>query len=1208
MKAVFVFSHPTLFPVWDRTIAGLQQQGITAVVTSQMADMDWETFAVEEIADADAVYLNLSGHFPSFMTLIAAAKGQPVVVPGGTETIAAMTGQGIANSDLSLGTAIEGYVKSGSASDLANAVKLLLHHAKKLRDAPPKPIEPMLCGIFDEKSNQLQEDVAGAIEDKRQSVVALCFGRSLYVEDDMALPVFAVRALEKRGFFPLLIFCDWELATQFGKSDTHPLHRILSACGDQLTCIWNGLFSHTGAHEDNISPFEQFGVPVFQVIRNYSSTAEGWAQSSDGLSPMSVCYSLTQPEMLGCIEPTVLACNQQKESKRVSGKVNLADVVEDRVETLAERTMRWHILSCNAPTEKRVAIMLHNSPCKSVEATLASAAGLDAAESVVRLMRRLGQDGYRVDDIPESGQALIELFLERKAFSEFRWTAVDEIVRKNGALAFVDAAEYNDDFLKLDVEVQAAVNDAWGAFPAEAMVHPNETGAPSLVITGIEFGNILVMIDPKRGCYGPKCDGEVCRILHQPDIPPTHHFLATYFYLQKHVDAIVSMGAESSVEYLPGKRAGLSKNCYSEIALGTLPVIYPYIVTATGEGLIAKRRGRGVLIDHLSPAKKKVSDFSSRLDEIEDLHRQVLAASTVNDKMRLGKAKTQLQEKCVQSNLLPPEQDEQGFKTFFEMLPAKLSRLRNRKVDNKSHVMGQIPDDEARLLYEAEVEQFSDIDWNRELFYASLGQTENELHSVIHALKGRFIAPGPSGHLSRGKVDTVPTGRNFYGLDLKTVPTRNAWDVGHLMGEQLLQKYLKEENRFPKAIGITLWSSDVFRSEGELISQILWLLGCEPQWMSGGKVKGIRPLAQDGLTMEGIDGKKISRPRIDVLVQMSGVVRDTLPVFYQMLDSAVLKVSELDESDDVNFVRAHIQEQLTELQNTVTSEELLLLKKMAAKRVFSSKPGSYGVGVNLAIDAAAWQDDADLAEAFINWTGYAFGSGMDNQSEQTEKAAMAHYAGLLKSLDVSYQQASLAEYDALSCGCYSGFQGGMAAAKRGLGGGETKLYWGDSVTSESPEIRDLSEEIDLGFSSRLLNPDWVENQKEQGYRGASAVSTMVNAVHAWSATTHVVTKEQFDGICRVYVENQENQQWLRDANIYAFEEITRRLLEAQARGLWQANTQQLEVVQAAALSIEGDLEERIGETSGEFQGGNVDILTGDQVEKWQYLYRIGKDK
>lgn len=1207
MKAVFVFSHPTLFPVWDQTVADLQQQGITAVVTSQMAEMNWETFAVEEIADADAVYLNLSGQFPSFNTLISAAKDTPVVVPLGTETIAAMTGEGIVDDDLSLGAVIEGYIKSGNASDLANAAKLLLHHAGKLKDAPPTPTEPVLCGIFDGKLNQLQEGVVGVIEDEHQPIVALCFGRSLYVEGDMALPLSAVRALEKRGFAALLVFCDFELATQFGQNDVHPLHRILLSCGNRLACIWNGLFSHTGAHEDNTSPFEQFGVPVFQVIRNYSDTAEKWAQSTDGLSPISVCYSLTQPEMLGCIEPTVLACNQQKESKRVSGKVNLADVVEDRVELLASRTVRWHILSRKTPAKKRVAIMLHNSPCKSVEATLTSAAGLDAAESAVRLMRRLWEDGYRVDNIPESGQALIELFLERKAFSEFRWTAVDEIVRKHGALAFVDVAKYNDAFLKLDAEVQAAVNDAWGAFPAEAMVHPNETGAPSLVIAGIEFGNILVMIDPKRGCYGPKCDGEVCRILHQPDIPPTHHFLATFFYLQKQVDAIVSMGAESPVEYLPGKRAGLGKNCYPEIALGTLPVIYPYIVTATGEGLIAKRRGRGVLIDHLSPAKKKVSDFSSRLDDIEELHRQVLAANAVKDKMRLGKAQTQLQEKCVQSNLLPPGQDDQGFKTFFEMLPAKLSRLRNRKVDSKSHVLGHIPDNDTRLLYEAEVEQFCDTDWNRELFRASLGETDNELNSVIRALEGQFIAPGQSGHLSRGKVDTVPTGRNFYGLDLKTVPTRTAWDVGRQMGEQLLQKYLKEEERFPETIGITLWSSDVFRSEGELISQILWLLGCEPKWMSGGKVKGIRPTAHDELTMEGIDGKTMPRPRIDVLVQMSGVVRDTLPVFYQMLDSAVSKVSELNEPNDVNFVRAHIQTQFAQLQSAVTSEELPFLKKMAAKRVFSSKPGSYGVGVSLALDAAAWKDDADLAEAFINWTGYAFGSGMDNLSAQMENAAMAHYAGLLKSLDVSYQKASAAEYDALSCGCYSGFQGGMAVAKRGLGGGGTKLYWGDSVTAETPEIRDLSEEIDLGFSSRLLNPDWVDSQKQQGYRGASAVSTMVNAVHAWSATTHVVTKEQFDGICRVYVENEENRQWLKDANIYAFEEITRRLLEAHARGLWRADTQQLDSVQAAALSIEGDLEERIGETSGDFQGGSVDILTADQVEKWQYRYRIEKD-
>jgi cobaltochelatase CobN len=424
------------------------------------------------------------------------------------------------------------------------------------------------------------------------------------------------------------------------------------------------------------------------------------------------------------------------------------------------------------------------------------------------------------------------------------------------------------------------------------------------------------------------------------------------------------------------------------------------------------------------------------------------------------------------------------------------------------------------------------------------------------------------------------------------------------MGEQLLVKFLGEEGRFPESIGITLWSSDVFRAEGELIGQILWLLGCEPKWGTGDRVQGLVVMPESDLTMIDGSGKPTSRPRIDVLVQMSGIVRDTLPVFYEMIDDAVGKVAGLDEPDRVNYVRKHISEQLKNLQSSLNNKDESSLRRLAGMRVFSSKPGSFGVGVNLALDASAWNDDTDLAEAFINWTGYAYGKGTDSTSAQMETASLEQYAKLIRSLDVAYQKAAAAEYDALSCGSYSGFQGGMAATKRGLGGGETKLYWGDSVTSDVPEVRDLAEEIELGFSAQLLNPDWVEVQKRQDYQGSSKVATMVNAAYAWSATSRVVTKDQFDGICRVYIEDEENRLWLTNSNIYALEEITRRLLEAQARGLWQADDEQLEAVRETVLSIEGDLEERMGPVQGELQGGSVDIITRDEVEAWDYKFQV----
>jgi cobaltochelatase CobN len=1207
MKVVFVFSHPVLFRAWDHALEALHRQGIEATVVSQMTPLNWEEFCSRTIASSDAVYLNISRHFPSFALLINATKQVKVAVPGGVESRAEIT-----DCDPILQDTVERYLTSGTMDDLANAAKFLLRAAGVGDFSPPPPSVPTLCGIldfhtgrlFDSLDGYLNSHVRASSAETDRPFAALLFGRTLYLDGDLSLPRALASALCEKGFLPIPIFCDWDLATTFGRDGNHPLHKILEDCGSHLSCILNGLFSHTGSHPDDKSPFEKFRVPVFQLIRNFGETASEWIKSSDGLSPMTICYSLTQPEMLGCIEPTLVACNQTKPLTFVKGTVNAADVLEERVERLAVRCRSWYRLQTKHPSEKRIAVFLHSSPCKSVEATLSAAAGLNAAESTVQLLHKLKSEGLRVEEIPKDGAALIDLFLHRKAIQEFRWTNVAEIVSKGGALTEVDEARYLDDFSRLEPDIQKAVTDAWGLFPGKAMVHQREDGCSTLVITGLRFGNITVLIEPKRGCFGAKCDGEVCRLLHEPDLPPSHHFLATYFFLQKEMDAVIPMGAESPVEYLPGKRAGLSGSCFPEIVLGFLPVIYPYIMTAAGEGLTAKRRGRAVLVDHLSPPVAKAKDLSHRFDEMEELCRQYKNAAEVDDGARRAQLRESLTRSMTEANLVCPDMDEAAFDKALVTLPQKLAVLKERSMFLSPHVLGRAPSKDCERFYIKELETSGPVTWDEARFLRYLQETPNELFAISAALNGRFVSPGPSGHLSRGKIEVLPTGRNFFGLDLKYVPTQAAFEVGREMGELLLQKYLEEEGRFPETIGVVLWSSDVFRSEGELVGQILWLLGCRPKWKTGGKVDGFEVIPQASLTMRDQTGNTIGRPRIDILVQMSGVVRDTLPTFYEMIDAAVTRVAEEDEPESVNYVRAHVSNRIKEIERSMTGRDPALVRKIAAMRVFSSKPGSFGVGVTLALDASAWKDDADLAEVFVNWTGYGYGKGPVQGGEDFEAASFDQYAGLLKSLDVSYQKASAAEYDALSIGCYAGFQGGTAAAKRGLGGGDTKLYWGDSVSTNRPRVLDLKEEIDLSFSSRLLSPDWLKARKAEGYIGAASISSMVNTAFAWCASAHVVTKDELDGVTRLYIENEENRAWLLQINPYALEEIARRLLEAEARGLWQADKAQIDALKQAVLIVEGDLEDRMGPVSGEFQGGSVDILTRDTVDVWNYRFRL----
>jgi cobaltochelatase CobN len=308
----------------------------------------------------------------------------------------------------------------------------------------------------------------------------------------------------------------------------------------------------------------------------------------------------------------------------------------------------------------------------------------------------------------------------------------------------------------------------------------------------------------------------------------------------------------------------------------------------------------------------------------------------------------------------------------------------------------------------------------------------------------------------------------------------------------------------------------------------------------------------------------------------------------------------------VNYIRAHVEKRMSELRESMSDVDIPSLHRLARCRVFSSKPGSYGTGIGLAIDAAAWEDDKDLAEAYVNWTGFAYGKGLEGKAPVAGNATatLAEYSRLMGSIDIAYQKAIGPEYDAMSCGCYSSFQGGMAAVNRAVGSGSAKMYWGDSSSGAVPEVRSLDQEIDEALFAKLLNPDWLEEKKKDGYTGARSVSCMINTLFHWSASAHVVTNEQFDATWRTYIDNEENRQWLQSENVYALEEITRRLLEAASRTMWNASEDKLEKLKHVMLTIEGDIEEKMGPVQGEFQGSAVDIKKRKDVEKWNYAYTL----
>ena len=422
-----------------------------------------------------------------------------------------------------------------------------------------------------------------------------------------------------------------------------------------------------------------------------------------------------------------------------------------------------------------------------------------------------------------------------------------------------------------------------------------------------------------------------------------------------------------------------------------------------------------------------------------------------------------------------------------------------------------------------------------------------------------------------------------------SVYERRAWRVGQDLADAVIEKHRAEEGRVPENVAIYWMCNDIMWADGEGMSQIFYLLGVEPVWRPNGRVKGF----------EIISLEELGRPRVDVTIRVSGITRDNFPHCVDLVDEAVQAVAALDESKEMNFVRKHTLEQLMAASLDENDKEAF---RNATLRVFASKPGTYQPGVNLAIYASAWKEEKDLSDIFVYWNGYAYGKGIFGMEKFRE------LADNLKTVDVTYNKVVTDEYDLFGCCCYFGAHGGMTAAARHISGAPVKTYYGDTREPEHVEVRDMADEVRRVVRTKLLNPRWIEGMKRHGYKGAGDISKRVGRVYGWEATTQEVDDWIFDDIARTFVMDRENREFFEQNNPWALEEIGRRLLEAESRGLWKADPDVLEELKDRYLEIEGWIEERIGDVTGEFQGGAVDIMTAEDVGNWGEMMMEVKEK
>lgn len=1095
-----------------------------------------------------------------------------------------------------------------------------------------------------------------------KGTIGIVASRNYWINDDIDIEKMLIRKIESQGYDVIPIYTYYnkdkekggvghsEAVKEFffdkeGKPAVDSVIKLISFGLIEANSNYSGK-----NEEENI--LEKLNCQIFKPIVSSNMTIEEWEKCTEGAAK-DIQWSVALPEMEGNIEPIFIGAVETVEDreKRVP--------VDDRCDRVVGRAIKYINLRKKENKDKKVVFILNNSPCASIEANVGSASHLDTMQSVVNILNEMKRSGYSVENIPEDGKALAKEILDRKAISEFRWTTVNEIVEKGGVLELLTKEEYLKWFNEFSEETKAQIIKDWGNPPGEERfdVPPSMIYDGKIVISGLRFGNAIVAVQPKRGCSGPRCDGKVCKILHDAAVAPTHQYIATYRWFEEKfgADLLVHMGTHGNLEFLPGKSVGLSKNCYTDICIGNLPYINIYNADNPPEGTMAKRRAYATIIDHMQVVsieggpydaladletllnqydelkyrdngqkhilthligeeikkakldnKLDLSDIHNNIDKIIKTCRRIIAmiatTSIADGQHVIGEVPQGerlldflnsivryegLEEKSLRSMigdllgldfkylLENKEEYNRTYKKMNSAILVDLDRLSKKVIDLLigEEILSEFPTIYGDYTVK-NPEMFKIIEDNFRVRLIDIKrrlEESNELKALMGAMNGDFVKPGPAGVLSRGRDDILPTGRNFYTMDPTTLPTRAAYEIGKRLADKVIEKHLDEEGKYPENFAMYWMANDFMWADGEGMAQLMYLMGVSPVWEKSGKVKGF----------EIIPLEELQRPRIDVTVKISGILRDAFLDRIELLDEAIRAVSDLNEPLDMNYVRKHTLEAIKE---NGSSEE------NGSNRIFGSKAGTYFSAVSGLIYSSAWKEKDDIADVFMFYNGYSYGK--DRYGERSFK----ELKNSLSTVDITYNKVVSDEHDLLGCCTYFATHGGMIAAAKKVSKNEVKTYYGDTREVSDVDVRDLSEEIDRVVKGKLLNPKWIEGQKRHGYRGASDISQLVGRVYGWDATTDEVDDKLFDGIVETFILNDENRKFFEENNPWALEEIGRRLIEAYKRNLWETDEETIEQLQDYYIEMEGWIEEGMGDMSGNYQGGSIDIVDLDEVE------------
>ncbi|GAW92496.1 cobaltochelatase subunit CobN [Calderihabitans maritimus] len=941
---------------------------------------------------------------------------------------------------------------------------------------------------------------------------------SFYKNGDIDIYTALLRELEAQGANVILSFAKdrVEAVRDFFMEDGQGrIDLLIAATG------FNFVF---GKPEEGVKLFRELNVPVMAPV--YARNLEQWKQDPAGLAG-DVYWQIAYPELDGRVEPVMLGGTQAVGVDAATGVEIVKKVpIPDRVQRLARRAMNWAMLRHKPNGDKRVAIIYYNY---SGGKDSISASYLNVPESIAAILQALKKDGYRVEgNFPGKDLLKIMLTYGRNVGS---WAPGElETMVQAGAMT-VPVEDYLRWFRELPRSLQEAVEREWGPAPGRVMVYQGQ-----LVIPGLMLGNVFIGPQPMRG-WGD----DPQKITHSPTLPPTHQYLAFYFWLQHDfkADAVIHLGTHGTLEWLPGRSVGLGADDWPDVVLGDLPNIYPYIVNNPGEGTQAKRRGYAVIIDHLTPPMVKPELYGDLAALQEMLNNYEVEAAKGNTR-RLAAMQKEILEKITANNLdqvLHLDLARDSFERVVQEVDSYLAEMVAELMPYGLHTFGRPPEEEllermasAMVAYDPATRSGSEANYQQKLTLST-----REMDNLLRALRGEYIPPG----LGRDPVripDTLPTGVNFYSFDPRMVPDKAAWETGKKAADQLLAQYLAEHGRYPERVGVVLWAIETMRTQGETIAMILRLIGAEPKWDKNGRVTGIdfTPISQLG------------RPRVDVLVTISGLFRDTFAYMVELLDDALAQVARLEEQPEDNMVKKHFQEDLQVYREEGYSEKEA--EVLAAARIFGDPPGAYGTGVSEMVEATSfWDKQEDLARTYLARMRYAYGKRVYGQEAESA------FRRVLSNTEVITQvRDSL--WGVLDNDDVYQYLGGLNLAARQVSGREVDVYITNTRQARDPQVQSFNRFLGTELRTRVLNPIWIEGMLQEGYSGSTTISKHVGHLFGVDATLDAVDNWSWRQVMETIVLDPEVRDRLSP---YAVQAIAGWGLEAARRQMWQADQETL---------------------------------------------------